>query len=185
MNISKLEQAFAEKSEVEVVRLLTCNFDEATFSSIKHLMSKELASALTHAIKFKTHLSMTSTSVEEFLDKIRGLLASTSELFSGSASKICGYSGKLLENSKTLMGKPDELVSPNEHSYVLKLYPWPIKPVNSSFTEFVDQYIDKVAFFCLPTFDVSGLANKEDVAMVSDKYIVLKNKTKIPVVVVS
>lgn len=182
MNLDKLDLAFRSKTEVEVVRLLTCNFDVGAFSLVEGTMSNALATILHSAIKFRTHLSMEPTTLDEFMLKIKNLTESSQAAYTGAASKLCGYAGKLLTETKTLLGTAQELVSFNEYSYVLKMYPWWIRPINKVFTPYVDQYADKQAFFCLPSFDLASLAKKEEVAQVTDTHIILKNKVKIPVV---
>lgn len=182
IDLDKLNSEFGNKSEVEVVRLLTCNFDLGAFSLVEDNMSSRMSEILRNAIRFRTHLSMDPTTLDDFVDKIKTLVSNAESEFHGSASKLCGYAGRLMTEAKTFLGTPDELVSFNEFSYVAKLYPWWIRPVNKVFAPYVDQYINKQAFFCLPSFDLNSLKDKTDVKSVTETHITLTNKVKIPVV---
>lgn len=182
MNIGRLEEAFKTKSELEVCRLMTCNFDVAAFSLIEPSLPERIATVFKNAMKYRTHLTVNHTSLKDLSNKIIALMERENVVYKGKASKICGYSGVLLEESTTLLGTPDKLVSQNEFSYVIKLYPWWIKSVNPKFEPFVDQYADKVAFFCTQDFDLDSLKDKEDVVSVDEKTLVLKGKIKLPVV---
>ena len=182
MNMEKLDLAFRQKSEMEVVRLLTCNFDVGTFSLVEKSIPNSLAYLLRQAIKFRSHLSVEPTTLVDFDMKIQRLSATVNKHFEGRVHKRYGYSGKLLTESKTFLGTPDELVSFNEYSYVAKLYPWYIKPSNPAFESVLDQYSTKQVFLCLPSFDLDSLRDKEDVVSVSEEKIVLKGKITLPVV---
>lgn len=182
MNLDKLDLAFRQKTEIEVVRLLTCNFDLGALSLAEPHMSDRLVTLLRNAIKFRTHLSMDPTTLDDFSNKIKTLCDNAEAVYTGSASKLCGYAGKLLTEAKTMLGTVDELVSFNEFSYVVKLYPWWMRPVNKAFGPYIDQYVDKKGFFCTPDFDVYSLGEKEDVAFVSEEQILLKNKLSLPII---
>lgn len=185
MDLHKLEHTFANVSEIEVVRLMTGNFETASFSVIKPLLPKDIGDALTQAIRFRNHLGLEAISLMGFINKMNQLENNSKMEYKGRVSKPCGYSGALLQDSKTLVGTPEELVSPNEYAYYLKLYPWYTKPANDIFSQYVDQSVDKQAFFHLDSFDVNSLLDKEDVVKISNKGIHLTNKMIIPIVKVS
>lgn len=182
MDIKKLDLEFQNRTEVDVVRLLTCNFDLGSFSIVEKKLTPTLGRALRSAIKFRTHLSMEPTTFDGFMSKMTFLESHGNSEFKGSATKFCGYAGELLTKSKTMLGTVDELVSFNEYSYVLKMYPWWIRAVNKTFGPYIDQYVNDTAFFCLKNFDLSILAKKEDVESVSETLIKMKNGEKFKVV---
>jgi len=182
MDLQKLDKAFRDSSEVEVVRLLTCNFDLGAFSTVENVFPEKLGKIVREAIKFRTHLSVEPTTLDGFADKIHALMTTVNTHFNGSASKLCGYSGKLLTESETFLGTPDELVSFNEYAYFAKIYPWWVSPSNKVFEQYADQYAGKKVFFCLPTFDLSCLEDKKDVVSVSEDKIVLEGKITLPVI---
>lgn len=167
---------------MEVVRLITCNFDLGAFSLVEETMRANLARVFKDAIKFRTHLSMEPTTLDEFYLKINKLADSVEAAYYGSASKLCGYSGKLMTDAETFLGTSEELVSNNEANYVIKLYPWWIRPVNKIFAPYLDQYADKQAFFCTAGFDVEQLRTKPDVLFVTDTHITLTGKIKLPII---
>lgn len=182
MDLAALDKAFQTKSEIEVVRLMTCNFDLGSYSLVEKAIPKNMAELFRYAIKFRSHLSVQSTTLDNFINKIEGLLDTLNMEFHGSASKLCGYSGELLTKSKTFLGTPDELVSFNEYGYLVKLYPWWVNASNKTFETYVDKYISKKAFFCLPSFDLNCLKDKSDVISVSEDKIVLEGKITLPVI---
>lgn len=185
MDLIKLENSFNRLPEVEVVRLMTGNFEVAAFTVIKPLLPDDIAGALTSAMKFRNHLGIEKVSLTRFISKMKGLEDNSKKDYVGKVSKPCGYSGTLLQDSKTLIGTVDELVSPNEYNYFLKLYPWYTKPSNEIFSQYVDQLGEEQIFLHLPSFDVNSLLEKEDVVKITDKGIHLTNKSIIPIKEVS
>lgn len=181
MKLGVLDEQFRLKSEMEVVRLITFNFNLGTLGLVEDKFNQTVLNAMKNAIKFRTHLSLDSTTLDAFINKFEELEKNSSIRYTGKASKMCGYSGKLLEESQTLLGKDSELVSHNEAEYVVKIYPWWIKTINSAFQETVDTLGKKLAFICDQHFDLSLLEDKVDVESATEKYVKLFDGTMLHV----
>lgn len=182
MKLGALDDQFKTKSEMEVVRLATFNFNLGTFALVEEGINRTVVNALKNAIKFRTHLSMNPTTLDAFIAKFEELENNSNIRYTAKASKMCGYSGKMLDESQTLLGKDRELVSHNESEYVVKVYPWWIKTINPVFQETVDTLGNKSAFICDQHFNLSSLEDKSDVESVSEKYIKLFDGTMLHVI---
>lgn len=182
MKLGALEDQFKLKSEMEVVRLMTFNFNLGTLALVEDGIHRTVLNALKNAVKFRTHLSMNPTTLDNFINKFEELENNSNIRYTGKSSKMCGYSGKMLDESQTLLGKDNELVSHNEAEYVVKIYPWWIKTINSAFQETVDTVGTKFAFICDQHFNLTLLEDKADVESVSEKYVKLFDGTMLHVI---
>lgn len=173
MIIEELEKKFNEMAEVEVMRLLTCGFNEATFSLIKDKLPKTISEIGELAIKHSYLLSSDKTSLVELSDKLTMLEIADNTIVNTNAIRLLGYSGKLLSKSETFISTADNLVSYNEQTYYLNLYPWPVEPVNPEFKQFKNSK-DK-GFYYTKEFDLSILERLKDVEGIKKSKLYLKN----------
>lgn len=185
MNYAQLDLELQTKTEIEVARLLTCNFDSASVANISAYINDDaFVELLQNIIKFRKHLTLEPTTFKDLKDKIILLLSNSKQDFVGQASRIVGYSGTHLRNAKSLADLNGELISFNEYDYVFTYFPWNIRAVNPVFQERINLGSTTQEFLCLSTFDIESLKELDDVRDIVGDKIILNDGRKIPIVVI-
>lgn len=180
MNHELIDLKFSEMPEVEVMRLMTCGFSPASFSLIKDIIPPNLALLGEKALKHSSQLSNSYTTYKDLVDKLTNLDDVADVVVTTNAINLLSYPGVTLDKSLTLLSTPKHIVSYNEQSYYICLYPWAVEPVNPIFKQFKQS--SKKAFFHTKDFNLALLEMMDDVDKVSNGKIYLKDKTILPIV---
>lgn len=182
MNIEKLEELFPQYSEMEAVRLLSFNFNKAVLTLVKPSIDTDVYRLLLLGVENRNHLSLESSTLDEFSRKMISLEEDKNKRYLGRASRTCGYSGETLYKAKTLGGDPEKLVSLNEATYIFKRYPWWVKAVNPLFQETVNSLGSEAAFICDEQFNLELLERMKDVVKVAGNSLYLEGGEKVPII---
>lgn len=169
MNSMGLDSKLREIPEIEVMRLLSCGFDKATFSLIRNSLPDNLVTLVELSMKHASVLTNETSSLDSLISELEQAESASGTFVPTSAIRLLGYSGVSLSNSDRLMSTLDKLVSYNEQHYYLSVYPWATKPVNPILADLVTS--DDSVFYYTSDFDISKLDRMIDIKEIKNNKI--------------
>ena len=165
------------KSQYEVARLLTFNFDERLVELAKaEISNKELTDFITLLMNNQELLSNKEKEWDSFFDKVKEtadyLTIDTSVLEELKPGIKSGTHALLTEN---LLSNKKEWVSRNEQTYVIRTHGGYMEPVNKEFKADLNSDFTQNVMVIDKRIGVEWIADKHDVISISTTHIKLKD----------